>query len=328
MVTGAAGSIGSELCRQLLGAGVNHLTLLDQSELQLYLLQDELKTPLAQIPHRCIIGSVTDQIFVADVLREECPQVIFHAAAYKHVHLMEENPRAALMTNVQGTALMGQEALKAGVEHFVLISSDKAVHPTSVMGATKRLAEQVCLGLNSEKDTMFHVVRFGNVIGSSGSVVPLFERQLTEGGPLTVTHPEVTRFFMTIPEAARLILQTVIMGRGGEIFLLEMGEPVKILDLAEQMILLAGREPYAEIPIEFVGLRPGEKIHEELWGSNEQMDQTSHQKILKVASSQKMEEPAILLTEAQGLLSLPTISLGAAIVNLANKPITGREKAG
>jgi FlaA1/EpsC-like NDP-sugar epimerase len=304
-----------------LGAGVSHITLLDQSELQLYLLQDELKTRLAQIPHHCLIGSVTDQAFVADVLQEECPQVIFHAAAYKHVHLMEENPRAALITNVQGTALLGKEALKAGVEHFVLISSDKAVHPTSVMGATKRLAEQVCLGLNSQERTMFHVVRFGNVIGSSGSVVPLFERQLAAGGPLTVTHPEVTRFFMTIPEAVRLILQTVIMGRGGEIFLLEMGEPVKILDLAEQMILLAGREPHTEIPIQFVGLRPGEKLHEELWHANEQRDQTAHQKILKVASSDKMEEPTILLAQVEALLSLPTSSLGSAIVSLANEPV-------
>ena len=325
LVTGAAGSIGSELCRQLLGFGIDHLTLLDQSELHLYLLQDELGPLLAKAPHRCVIGSITDQTLVSDLLQSEGPQVIFHAAAYKHVHLMEENPRAALVTNVLGTSIVGEAARRAGVEHFVLISSDKAVHPTSVMGATKRLAEQLCLGFDDRGPTAFHVVRFGNVIGSSGSVVPLFERQLAAGGPLTVTHREVTRFFMTIPEAVRLILQAVVMGQGGEIFLLEMGEPIKILDLAEQLIRLAGREPHTDVPIQFIGLRPGEKLREELWHADEQKERTAHPKILKALSSATICRPELLLDEVDRLLSSSSTSLNRAIIDLANDGIEGSD---
>jgi FlaA1/EpsC-like NDP-sugar epimerase len=186
------------------------------------------------------------------------------------------------------------------------------------MGATKRLAEEICLGLGNEGATVFQVVRFGNVLGSSGSVVPLFERQLAAGGPLTVTHPEVTRFFMTIPEAARLILQAVVMGRQGEIFLLEMGEPVKIVDLAEQMIRLAGKEPYSEVPIQFVGLRPGEKLHEELWRPDEQFVRTVHPKILRADSPVSHWQPAVLLSEVRLLLQLSSGAVGPAVVALAN----------
>ena len=320
LVTGAAGSIGSELCRQLLQFGMSHLTLLDQSELQLYLLQEELAQTLAKVPHRCVIGSITDLAVVTEIFEAQRPQVVFHAAAYKHVHLMEDNPGAALVTNVLGTFRLGQAALQFGVERFVLISSDKAVHPTSVMGATKRLAEHVCLGLaESSPTTAFNVVRFGNVIGSSGSVVPLFERQLAAGGPLTVTHPEVTRFFMTIPEAVRLILQAVMVGQGGEIFLLDMGEPVRIRDLAEQIIRLAGREPYTDVPIQFVGLRPGEKLHEELWHADERMERTAHPKILRVDSSVMTIRPLeALLAEVETLRALPQDVLKTTILALAN----------
>lgn len=328
LVTGAAGSIGSELCRQLLGFGVSHLTLFDQSEFHLYLLQNGLWGMLTKVPHRCVIGSVTDQALVAEVLREERPQVIFHTAAYKHVHLMEENPRAALLNNVLGTFTVGEEALRAAVGYVVLISTDKAVHPTGVMGATKKLAEEICLGLGGRGATIFQVVRFGNVIGSSGSVVPLFERQLASGGPLTVTHPEATRFFMTIPEAVRLILQAVTMGRGGEISLLDMGEPVRILDLAEQMIRLAGREPYTEIPIQFVGLRPGERLHEELWHPDEQVMRTEHPKILRGESYTAIRQPESLLCKVQELLRLPAdaSALGPAIVALANQSYSGQKR--
>ena len=328
LVTGAAGSIGSELCRQLVGFGVSRLTLLDQSELQLYLLQHEQWAQLTQVPYRCVIGSVADQALIAEILREERPQVIFHTAAYKHVHLMEQNPRAALLTNVFGTFIIGEEALRAGVERFVLVSTDKAVRPTGVMGATKKLAEDICLGFGGCSPTTFLIVRFGNVIGSSGSVIPLFERQLAAGTSLTVTHPEATRFFMTIPEATRLLLQAVTIGQGGEIFLLDMGEPVKILDLAEEMIRLAGKEPHTEVPIQFIGLRPGEKLHEELWHPGAEVVRTEHAKILRIKSLPVIHSPEDLLVEVKILLQSPDKSeiLASAIIALADQSSNSQDR--
>lgn len=285
LVTGAGGSIGSELVRQVCGFDPAEVVLLDSSEYQLYLIDLEIGEKHLALPRRAVIADVRDRRRIDGLLAEHRPDLVFHAAALKHVPLVEINPFEGLMTNVIGTANVAEACRTAGVAVMVLISSDKAVNPTNVMGATKRIAEQVCQSLDlqrGEKDgTRFVTVRFGNVLGSTGSVVPLFQRQLAAGGPLTITHPEMTRYFMTIREAVELVLEASALGaarqeHAGRIFVLDMGQPVKILDLARQMIRLAGLKPDADIKIDFVGLRPGEKLHEELFHSGEPLLPTDY----------------------------------------------------
>ncbi|MDT8388519.1 MAG: nucleoside-diphosphate sugar epimerase/dehydratase [Thiogranum sp.] len=280
LVSGAGGSIGSELCRQIARLGPEHLVLLDHSEFNLYSIEMEL---LKQFPElivsRCL-NDVTDQVAMDRIFGSYNPQVVFHAAAYKHVPMLEDQIREAVLNNVQGTRIMAECADRFGCEAFVMISTDKAVNPANVMGTSKRAAEIFCQNLDQRSETRFVTVRFGNVLGSAGSVVPLFRSQIEAGGPVTVTHPEMTRYFMTIPEASQLILQASAMGRGGEIYVLDMGQPIKITYLAEQMIRLSGKVPGEDIDIIFTGLRPGEKLYEELFHEQEALESTVHKKIL------------------------------------------------
>jgi FlaA1/EpsC-like NDP-sugar epimerase len=297
LVTGAGGSIGAELCRQLLNAKPQRLILVDACELNLYRIELEFSEPHPQIELSRALLDVTDAAAVAALFQRESPQIVFHAAAYKHVPLLEDQVRAAVRNNVLGTRVVASAASTAHCERFVLISTDKAVHPANVMGATKRAAERLCLALGRQSHTRYMVVRFGNVLGSAGSVVPLFQQQIARGGPVTVTDPQVERYFMTIPEACQLIMQAAVIGAGGEIFALDMGEPVKIRFLAEQMIRLSGREPGTEIDIRYIGLRPGEKRYEELFYAAEDMLATAHPKIRaarrSLASSDGDFEPAL-----------------------------------
>ncbi|MEO6925210.1 MAG: nucleoside-diphosphate sugar epimerase/dehydratase [Rhodanobacter sp.] len=279
LVTGGGGSIGSELCRQVARLGAQSLTVVEQSEYNLYRISQELRADFPELILESVLASCGDQTAMSKVFSETQPQVVFHAAAYKHVPMLQRQLRTAFCNNVLGTRTVADAACAVGVKCFVLISTDKAVNPTSVMGACKRVAEIYCQNLNSQTDTNFMTVRFGNVLDSAGSVVPLFRRQIREGGPVTVTHPEISRYFMTIPEACQLILQTASIGQGGEIFALDMGEPVRIRDLAEQMIRLAGKKPGSEIPIVYTGLRSGEKLFEELFHPLENYSATEHAKI-------------------------------------------------
>ena len=279
LITGAGGSIGSELVRQLAAAGPARLILVDNSEFNLYRIEMELAERHPGLRFARHLLDVTDATAIAGLFRDERPGIVFHAAAYKHVPLLEDQARAAIRNNVLGTRLVAEAAAVRGCERFVLISTDKAVNPTNVMGASKRVAEMLCRDLDGRHDCRFITVRFGNVLGSTGSVVPLFRRQIEQGGPVTVTHPDIERFFMTIPEACQLIMQAAVIGDGGEIFVLDMGEPIKIRYLAEQMIRLSGREPGEEIAIEYVGLRPGEKLYEELFYASEELVATRHPKI-------------------------------------------------
>lgn len=283
LVTGAGGSIGSELCRQLIRFEPEELILVDASEVQLFGIQMELQHEIDFLRYQCILSQVQDQELMDKVFRQYGPQLIFHAAAYKHVPLLEKNPWEAIFNNVLGSRVVMDLALKYGVERFVLVSTDKAVRPTNVMGASKRLAELILQSLQG-RGTLFMAVRFGNVIGSSGSVLPLFRRQLEQGGPITVTHREVTRYFMTIPEAAQLILQAGSLGTGGEIFILEMGTPVKIAEMAEELVRLSGKEPGKDVEIIFTGLREGEKLYEELITQGEGIVNTKHEKILALCN--------------------------------------------
>ncbi|MBA2078488.1 nucleoside-diphosphate sugar epimerase/dehydratase [Rhodanobacter sp. PCA2] len=279
LVTGGGGSIGSELCRQVARLGAQSLVVIDHSEYNLYLITRELRTNYPELLLEGVLANCGDSVLMRRVLAEARPEVVFHAAAYKHVPMLQGQLRAAFLNNVLGTRTMADLARDAGVECFVLISTDKAVNPTSVMGACKRIAEIWCQNLNAHAATRYITVRFGNVLDSAGSVVPLFRQQIREGGPVTVTHPEISRYFMTIPEACQLILQAASLGEGGEIFALDMGEPMKIRDLAEQMIRLAGKKPGSEIPIVYTGLRAGEKLFEELFHPLEQYSATRHAKI-------------------------------------------------
>ncbi|MFZ1687792.1 MAG: nucleoside-diphosphate sugar epimerase/dehydratase, partial [Flavobacteriales bacterium] len=274
-VTGAAGSIGSEIVRQLMVLGAKHTVLLDNAESALYDLEMELKGK-GYTTFSPVIGDVRDRAALERVLLETKPEVVFHAAAYKHVPLMEAQPEQAVRTNVLGTRNISDLCCEHGVEHSVLISTDKAVNPTSVMGASKRVAEQYVQSLGASCTTRFVTTRFGNVLGSNGSVIPLFRKQIAEGGPVTVTDAEVTRFFMTIPEACRLVLEAAAMGKGGEIYVFDMGQPVRILDMAEKMIRLSGKEPGRDIEIVYTGLRPGEKRFEELLATQENALPTHH----------------------------------------------------
>src|SRR5574337_245621 len=279
LVTGGGGSIGSELCRQVARLGAQSLTLVEQSEYNLYRITQELRADFPEMILEGVLANCCDQTAMRKVFADARPQVVFHAAAYKHVPMLQGQLRTAFCNNVLGTRTVADAACAVGVTCFVLISTDKAVNPTSVMGACKRVAEIYCQNLSAQAATRFMTVRFGNVLDSAGSVVPLFRRQIRDGGPVTVTHPEISRYFMTIPEACQLILQTASIGKGGEIFALDMGEPVKIRDLAEQMIRLAGKKPGSEIPIVYTGLRAGEKLFEELFHPLENYSATEHAKI-------------------------------------------------
>jgi FlaA1/EpsC-like NDP-sugar epimerase len=291
LITGAGGSIGSELVRQIAHFKPRLLVLFELSEFALYLLEQEFVQKYPEVPIACVVGDVKDAEVLDRVFAAYRPSVVFHAAAYKHVPLMEgENAWQAVRNNVAGSKCLAEAAQKHGVEKVVLISTDKAVNPTNVMGATKRLAERVLGGLQREGGARFVTVRFGNVLGSNGSVIPKFREQIARGGPVTVTHPDIIRYFMLIPEAAQLVLQAGLMGQGGEIFVMEMGEPIRIADLARDMIRLSGFSE-DEIKIEYTGLRPGEKLYEELLTDNEQTMPTPHPK-LRVARSEAAPDPA------------------------------------
>ncbi len=281
MITGAAGSIGIELARQVAAFSPKLLILLDQAESAMFYLDMEFSEKFRHIPYKAIIGSINDAKRIDDILIKYKPEVVFHAAAYKHVPLMEKNPYEAVKTNIFGTKILAEAAIKHKVEKFIFISTDKAVNPTNVMGASKRIAEIYIRLMNNQAKTLFITTRFGNVLGSEGSVIPLFEKQIEQGGPVKVTHPEVTRYFMTIPEASQLVLEAAAMGSGGEIFIFDMGDPVKILDLAKKMIQLSGFNPEHDIQVTFIGLRQGEKLYEELLANQDNTIPTHHHLILK-----------------------------------------------
>jgi FlaA1/EpsC-like NDP-sugar epimerase len=279
LVTGAGGSIGSELCRQVAAFQPSMLVLFEQSEYAMYRVDGELREAFPEMPVASVVGDIRNGVRVSQVMHQYSPSIVFHAAAYKHVPLMEElNSWEAVQNNVYGTYVVARAAIDYGVQKFVFVSTDKAVNPTNVMGATKRLAEMVCQALQAGSATRFEMVRFGNVLGSAGSVIPRFQEQIDKGGPVTVTHPEMVRYFMSIPEAAQLVLQAGCMGLGGEIFVMDMGEPVKIVDLARDMIRLSEASE-DEIKIIYTGLRPGEKLFEELLADDEHTRPTPHPKL-------------------------------------------------
>jgi FlaA1/EpsC-like NDP-sugar epimerase len=279
LVTGAGGSIGSEMCRQIARFGPQRLVLVEQAEQHLFEVDRELGRNFPALQRVAYIADITDKRRIEHLFELERPSVVYHAAAHKHVPMMEDNPGEALKNNINGTRMVADAACRFGCEMFVMISTDKAVNPTSVMGCSKRIAEMYIQGLNGRSDTKFVTVRFGNVLGSSGSVIPIFREQIARGGPVTVTHPEMVRYFMTIPEASQLVLQAAAMSRGGTIFVLDMGEPVKIVDLAREMITLSGLRLEEDIKIEFTGVRPGEKLYEELMIDGEGVSRTQHPKI-------------------------------------------------
>ncbi|RKY34402.1 MAG: polysaccharide biosynthesis protein [Candidatus Duberdicusella sinuisediminis] len=279
LITGAGGSIGSELTRQVASFLPSQLILLDYNENDVYFLSVELRQRYPQVSFKEIIGDVKDISLLKHIFSKFRPQIVFHSAAFKHVPLMETNPSSAVKNNIISTRNLIYASEHYGVESFVFISTDKAVNPTSIMGATKRIAEMLLQAKAKRSRTKFMAVRFGNVLGSKGSVVPLFKKQIEEGGPVTVTHPEAERYFMSVKEAVELVLQASAMGKGGEVFILDMGQPIKILDLAKDLITLSGLKPYTDIPIEFIGLRAGEKLSEELFLNIEKDKATKHNKI-------------------------------------------------
>lgn len=293
MITGAGGSIGSELCRQVAQFSPKRLILFERSEFNLYQIHMNLIELFPELKINAVIGDLLNQNRVEQTLAKFMPEVVFHAAAYKHVPLMEMNPIEALQNNIQGTSIIARCAHIYGVRKFVMVSTDKAVRPTNIMGVSKRIAELICQTVGKNSKTQFVTVRFGNVLNSVGSVIPLFKHQIEKGGPITVTHPEIYRYFMTIPESVQLIMQAGAMGKGGEVFILDMGEPVKIVDLARDMISLSGLEPDKDIKIVYTGLRPGEKLYEELLTAGEEIKSTLHEKI-KVAGSECIDWTVIM----------------------------------
>ena len=280
LVTGAAGSIGSEIVRQLIKFEPRNIVLFDQAETPMYDIEMELRDTCSASNITIVIGDITDHQRVEEVFSEFKPEIVYHAAAYKHVPMMENNPVEAVRNNVIGTRLIADMAVKYGVKRFVMVSTDKAVNPTNVMGASKRIAEIYTQSLNGKSATLFITTRFGNVLGSNGSVIPRFKKQIEEGGPITVTHPQITRYFMTIPEACQLVLEAGASGKGGEIFIFDMGKSVKIVDLAKKMIKLSGLELGKDIQITYTGLRPGEKLYEELLANKENTIPTPHPQIM------------------------------------------------
>ncbi len=303
LVTGAAGSIGSEIVRQLARFSCRKLILVDQAETPMFHLANEIHEKFSHIHVQLIVADVTHAIKMEQIFQTGRPEIVFHAAAYKHVPLMEENPHEAIRVNVGGTRILSRLAVRYGVKKFVMISTDKAVNPTNVMGASKRICELIIQAKSRQTDTMtqFVTTRFGNVLGSNGSVIPLFTRQIEAGGPITVTHPDITRYFMTIPEACELVLEAGFMGKGGEIYVFDMGKPVRIADLANQMIRLSGLIPEKDIKIEFTGLRPGEKLYEELLADVETTQPTHHPKI-KIARVDHFD-PYKVLAKIESLIS-------------------------
>ena len=293
LITGAGGSIGSELCRQIIKYNPSKMVLFDIYENNLYDIEVELKSIYKHIEIDAIVGSVRDLNKLEDVFKKYNPYLVFHAAAHKHVPLMENSPLEAIKNNVFGTYNVANCADKYNARKMILISTDKAVNPTNIMGATKRLCEMIIQVKNKTSKTEYAAVRFGNVLGSNGSVVPLFKKQIAEGGPVTVTHKDIIRYFMTIPEAAQLVLQAMSYAKGGEIFVLDMGEPVKIYDLAVSLIKLSGYEPDVDIPIVFTGLRPGEKLYEELLMKEEGLQKTENKKIY-IGEPTQLDEKDIL----------------------------------
>ena len=312
MVTGAAGSIGSEICRQIAPFRPLAIVGFDEAETPLFYIDREMARRFPSVAFHAEIGSINRRDTLKRVMQRYKPSILYHAAAYKHVPLMETHVFAAVETNILGTWNVGRVAMEHGVDDFVMISTDKAVRPTSMMGATKRVAELLIRALQSEGGTKFVAVRFGNVLGSNGSVVPIFKEQIAAGGPVTVTHPEMTRYFMTIPEAAQLVLQAFAIGKGGEVFVLEMGAPVKIADLAKNLILLSGLQPERDIEIQYTGLRPGEKMFEELNLQDEHLIPTSHDKIRSYVCHQNLD--AIQLKAS--LHRLQAIVEGQDVANL------------
>jgi FlaA1/EpsC-like NDP-sugar epimerase len=301
-ITGAAGSIGSEIVRQLARFNSKRVILIDQAETPLFYLENEIRTNLADLNFKILVADITNPAKMEQLFRKYQPDIVFHAAAYKHVSLMEENPHEAVRVNVGGTRLITDLAVKYKVSKFVMISTDKSVNPTSVMGASKRICEKIVqTQIQSNRSTQFIITRFGNVLGSNGSVIPVFMKQIQNGGPITVTHPEIYRYFMTIPEACQLVLEAGFMGNGGEIFVFDMGDPVRIADLANNMILLSGLVPGKDIKIVYTGLRPGEKLFEELLTDKETTLETHHPKI-KIASVEEID-PALVLQQVDKLLS-------------------------
>jgi FlaA1/EpsC-like NDP-sugar epimerase len=281
LVTGAAGSIGSEICRQLTQYPIKEMVLLDQGETPLFEITNELKANFPDVQVTAILASIRDEQRMMSIMQEYRPFVVFHAAAYKHVPLLEDFPTEVVKTNIEGTCNVVKAAIKCGAHKFVMVSSDKAVNPTNLMGASKRIAEMIVQHFGSKSNMHAITTRFGNVLGSNGSVVPIFRKQIEAGGPVKVTHPEITRYFMTIPEASTLVIEAGTMGEDEEIFIFDMGEPIKIVDLAKRMINLSGQIAGGDIEIQFTGLRPGEKLFEELFSKNEQLVATHHPKILK-----------------------------------------------
>jgi FlaA1/EpsC-like NDP-sugar epimerase len=306
LVTGAGGSIGSELVRQISRFRPEAIGLLDFSEFNLYQIDMACRRQRFQSTIQTHLADIRDRELMNRIFSSFKPDAVFHAAAYKHVPMQEYHPREAFLTNVAGTRNVAEAALNHGADRFVLVSTDKAVRPTNVMGATKRVAEMIIQGISGSHRTRFMAVRFGNVIGSSGSVIPLFQEQIARGGPVTVTHPEVTRYFMSIPEAAQLILQTGAMGEGGEIFILDMGKPINISEMARDLIRLHGFEPERDIAIEYIGLRPGEKLYEELITEGEGIVPTSHEKIMVLRGDSNI--PKIVLKRVEELLAVAHLS--------------------
>ena len=321
VITGGGGSIGSELARQVFAMGPRRLILIDRAESPLYLIQRELEARrdrgCSHIEIDVQLANVSSRAAMSRIIAAETPNVIFHAAAYKHVPMMESHPSDAAYVNIRGTLVLLDAAADAGVERFVFVSTDKAVRPCSVMGASKRIAEMLVADTARRTGRPYVSVRFGNVLGSTGSVIPIFQQQLEAGGPLTITHPDMTRFFMTIPEACRLILEAAALGRDGDLFVLDMGEPVRVIDLARDLVRLAGRDPDSQ-PIETIGLRPGERLHEELFYDSEQVESTASAKVLRAIAS---PPPRDVRERVERILALATgdreRELGAAILNYA-----------
>jgi FlaA1/EpsC-like NDP-sugar epimerase len=315
LVTGAGGSIGSELCRQIVELDPKALILYERHENSLYMIAGELADRGHSSVTHGVLGDITDVLRLHETLQTYRPDIIFHAAAHKHVPLMELNPGEAFKNNVFGTRLVAEAAAQFGVEYFVLISTDKAVNPSSVMGATKRVAELVVQGMASLSQTRFLTVRFGNVLGSNGSVVPRFQMQIKAGGPVTVTHPEVRRYFMLIPEAVTLVLQAAALGEQGAIYILEMGGQIKLVDLARNLIRLSGHMSEKNIPIQFIGLRPGEKLEEELVGEGERAVASSVDKILLIQSEQYLD-PTFLTQILSKLEDVQVLSHSPSVIEL------------